>query len=81
MAAWKPYVEEKYEFYPDDVDFRGSDDTACGAYAEYLVAALCDAIKVDIVKTENKAAQARVRKATLNLEKLGKIYRKETCKK
>ena len=43
--------------------------------------ALCDAIKVDIVKTENKAAQARVRKATLNLEKLGKIYRKETCKK
>ena len=43
--------------------------------------ALCDAIIVDIVKTENKAAQARVRKATLNLEKLGKIYRKETCKK
>ena len=43
--------------------------------------ALCDAIKVDIVKTDNKAAQARVRKATLNLEKLGKIYRKETCKK
>ena len=40
--------------------------------------ALCDAIKVDIVKTENKAAQARVRKATLNLEKLGKQYRKES---
>ena len=29
----------------------------------------------------NKAAQARVRKATLTLEKLGKVYRKETCKK
>lgn len=29
----------------------------------------------------NKAAQARVRKNTLVLEKLGKVYRKETCKK
>lgn len=37
---------------------------------------LCDAIKEDIVKEENKAAQARVRKATLELEKLGKEYRK-----
>ena len=40
--------------------------------------ALCDAIKEDIVKVDNKAAQARVRKATLELEKLGKIYRKES---
>lgn len=39
------------------------------------------AITADIDKTENKAAQARVRKATLELEKLGKVYRKETCKK
>ncbi len=38
--------------------------------------ALCDAIKEDIVKDGNKAAQARVRKATLELEKLGKEYRK-----
>lgn len=38
-------------------------------------------IKTEIVKTENKSAQARVRKATLILEKLGKTYRKETCKK
>lgn len=39
------------------------------------------AISADIDKTDNKAAQARVRKATLELEKLGKVYRKETCKK
>ena len=38
--------------------------------------AVVDAIKVDIVKEDNKAAQARVRKATLELEKLGKEYRK-----
>lgn len=38
--------------------------------------AVVDAIKVDIVKENNKAAQARVRKATLELEKLGKEYRK-----
>ena len=37
---------------------------------------VCDAIKTDIVKEDNKAAQARVRKATLELEKLGKEYRK-----
>ena len=35
-----------------------------------------DAIKADIDKVGNKAAQARVRKATLVLEKLGKEYRK-----
>lgn len=40
------------------------------------ICAACDAIKADIVKTDNKAAQARVRKATLELEKLGKEYRK-----
>lgn len=33
-------------------------------------------IKTDIVKSDNKAAQARVRKATLSLEKLGKQYRR-----
>lgn len=47
---------------------------------EQMIAAM-DAIRVDINKTENKAAQARVRKNTLVLEKLGKAYRKETCKK
>ena len=47
---------------------------------EQMIAAM-DAIKADINKVENKAAQARVRKNTLVLEKLGKIYRKETCKK
>ena len=47
---------------------------------EQMVAAM-DAIKADINKVENKAAQARVRKNTLVLEKLGKLYRKETCKK
>lgn len=38
-----------------------------------------EAICADIDKVDNKAAQAR--KATLELEKLGKVYRKETCKK
>lgn len=47
---------------------------------DQMVAAM-DAIKADIHKTDNKAAQARVRKNTLVLEKLGKVYRKETCKK
>lgn len=39
-----------------------------------------DAIKADIDKVGNKAAQARVRKATLVLEKLGKEYRKLSVK-
>ena len=39
-----------------------------------------DAIKADINKVGNKAAQARVRKATLALEKLGKEYRKVSVK-
>ena len=34
------------------------------------------AITTDIDKVDNKAARARVRKATLALEKLGKEYRK-----
>jgi len=38
---------------------------------------LVDEIKADIEKSEsNKAAAARVRKATLELEKVGKEYRK-----
>lgn len=42
------------------------------------IIAQCDAIKEDIVKENNKAAQARVRKATVELEKLGKQYRKDS---
>ena len=38
------------------------------------------AILADIDKLENKAAKARVRKATLALEKLGKEYRKISVK-
>lgn len=38
------------------------------------------AISADIDKTGNKAAMARVRKATLVLEKLGKEYRKASLK-
>ena len=34
------------------------------------------AIEKDIDKVDNKAARARVRKATLELEKAGKEYRK-----
>ncbi len=39
-----------------------------------------NAIQADIDKVGNKTAQARVRKATLQLEKLGKQYRKESLK-
>lgn len=38
------------------------------------------AIEADIDKTGNKAAMARVRKATLALEKLGKEFRKVSVK-
>ena len=38
------------------------------------------AVLADIDKVENKAAKARVRKATLALEKLGKEYRKISVK-
>ena len=38
------------------------------------------AISADIDKVDNKAARARIRKATLMLEKLGKVYRKESMK-
>lgn len=38
------------------------------------------AISADIDKVENKSAAMRVRKATLELEKLGKQYRKESVK-
>ena len=40
------------------------------------ILAQMELIKTDIVKSDNKAAQARVRKATLALEKLGKQYRR-----
>ena len=36
------------------------------------------AITADIDKVDNGAARARVRKATLQLEKLGKEYRKQS---
>ena len=39
-----------------------------------------NAILADIDKVDNKAAKARVRKATLALEKIGKEYRKESLK-
>lgn len=44
------------------------------------IKASVEAILADIDKTDNKAAKARVRKATLELEKLGKLYRKESMK-
>lgn len=44
------------------------------------IKASVEAILADIDKVENKAAKARVRKATLELEKLGKQYRKESVK-
>ena len=44
------------------------------------IKAQVDAISADIDKVDNKAARARVRKATLTLEKLGKVYRKESMK-
>ena len=42
------------------------------------IKAQVDAISADIDKVDNKAARERVRKATLTLEKLGKVYRKES---
>ena len=42
------------------------------------IKAQVDAISADIDKVDNKAARARVRKATLTLEKLGKVFRKES---
>lgn len=39
------------------------------------IVALCDAIKADAAN-ETKASHARIRKCTLELEKLGKEYRK-----
>ena len=39
-----------------------------------------DAVLADIDKTDNKAAKARVRKQSLELEKLFKAYRKESLK-
>lgn len=39
-----------------------------------------NAILADIDKVDNKAAKARVRKATLALEKVAKVYRKESVK-
>lgn len=39
-----------------------------------------EALLADIDKTNNAAARARVRKCTLELEKLGKSYRKESLK-
>ena len=50
---------------------------------EKLIAQIKDqiaAICADIDKVENKAAKARVRKATLALEKIGKEYRKASVK-
>ena len=50
---------------------------------EKLIAQIKDqlaAVLADIDKVENKAAKARVRKATLALEKLGKEYRKVSVK-
>ena len=42
---------------------------------EQMIAAM-DAIKADINKVENKAAAGRARKLSLELEKLGKEFRK-----
>ena len=44
------------------------------------IKAQIEAILADIDKVDNKAAKARVRKATLALEKVGKEYRKVSVK-
>ena len=44
------------------------------------IKAQVNAILADIDKVDNKAAKARVRKATLDLEKVGKEYRKASLK-
>ena len=42
------------------------------------IKAAMEAVTADIDKVDNAAARARVRKATLQLEKLGKEYRKQS---
>lgn len=42
--------------------------------------AIMDNLNADIVKTTNKAAARRARKATLELAKLGKEYRRLSVK-
>ena len=44
------------------------------------IKAQINAICADIDQADNKAAKARVRKATLALEKIGKEYRKVSVK-
>ena len=44
------------------------------------IKAQIEAILADIDKVDNKAAKARVRKATLALEKVAKEYRKVSVK-
>lgn len=44
------------------------------------ILALCENLKAELGKENNKAAAARARKITLELEKLGKLYRKESVK-
>ncbi len=44
------------------------------------IKAQINAVLADIDKVDNKAAKARVRKATLALEKIGKEYRKVSVK-
>jgi hypothetical protein len=44
------------------------------------IKAQVNAIMADIDKVDNKAEKARVRKATLALEKAAKVYRKESVK-
>ena len=44
------------------------------------IKAQVNAILADIDKVDNKAGKARVRKATLALEKVGKEYRKASLK-
>lgn len=39
---------------------------------------LCDQLKVELSKENNKAAAARARKLTLEIEKVGKEFRKES---
>lgn len=45
------------------------------------IKAQANAILADIDKVDNKAARARVRKATVTLAKLGKEYRKKSLEK
>ncbi len=64
-------------FITDKLNINTKTKTVMEQLIQEIKAAM-DAVKADIDKVDNASARARVRKATLQLEKLGKEYRKQS---